>query len=85
MSEQDWPEQDPPQTDQEDIAFLRGTPIPDRGGYSFGEEVVRNGDVFDIEVVRDTDSASVGTARGTTAADMIREAQSVAADADDDA
>jgi hypothetical protein len=70
------------ETEQEGIAYLRGQPVPDRLGYSFGDEIQPNGDIFDIEVVRDSDGVSVGTARGTSADDLVEQAQDVA-DADE--
>jgi hypothetical protein len=67
-------------TEQEDIAYLRGQPVPDSQGLIFGDEVRRNGDVFDIDVIRESDGASVGTARGNATNEVIGSAQAIAAD-----
>jgi hypothetical protein len=67
-------------TEQEEIALLRGQPIPDVDGFAFGDEARKDGDVFDLDVIRESDGASVGTARGTTAAEVIERAQAIARD-----
>ena len=77
VTDPDWPQPDPPQTDQEEIAFLRGNPVPDRPGYTFGE-IERDGDIFDVEIIRDSDGAPLETARGTRADEIVKQAQEIA-------
>jgi len=65
-------------TEQEDIARLRGTPVPDAEGFVFGDDIGKNGDIFDVDVIREDDGASAGTARGKTSAEVVAHAQEIA-------
>ena len=67
-------------TEQEEIAVLRGQPIPDIDGFVFGDETRKDGDSFDLDVVRESDGLSVPTARGTTVAEVVQQAQAIARD-----
>lgn len=65
-------------TEQEQIALLGGSQVPDRDGFTFQGPPAKNGDIFDMNVILNSDGSSAGTARGTTRDEIIEHAQQIA-------
>lgn len=64
--------------DEEAITRLCGSVVPDRSGFRFAEDRVKDGDRSFLDVLRESDGpTNIGTAHGATAEAIVAAAQAI--------